>query len=166
MLLAALLLAGLQSSTITDDDQLPPAPQTAIVAGGKACIGATTDAAGQDARLTGWTPVTGGHKDATAHRGAVDGRIATHDGVRLTVSSGIDGGCVVQARADVAFDKARFLAELSNVAGTPIDGVKSSVDLPNGELMVVQVGGENGKTFVQLVVANQKGKHARVSKGN
>ena len=164
MLVAALLLAGAQSSTITSDDQLPPASQAAITAGATACIGATVDPAGQPARLEGWAATT----DAKAQNVGKEnkGRVVVRDNVRLVVKPGIDGGCVVQARASATFDKASFFTALSGVAGATIDGTKPTVYLPNGELMVVQVGGENGNTFVQLVVANPKGKHAHVAKGN
>ena len=163
ILAAALLFAAGQSSTITSDDQLPPAPQAAIVEGGKACIGATVDPDGEPARLAGWRAVT----DAKAQNVGKEneGRVVSRDNVRLVVKPGIDGGCVVQAAADASFDKARFLADLSSAAGTTIDGTKPTVDLPNGELMVVQVGDDEGKTFVQLVIANPNGKYAKKYKG-
>ncbi|WP_174291037.1 hypothetical protein [Sphingomonas bacterium] len=161
---AAAMLAVAQSSTVRRDDELPPATEVAILAGARACIGATVDPAGQDARLAGWPSVVGNDPDTSAD--GVARRVARKDGVLLTVKTGIDGGCVVQARGDVTFDKGVFLADLGRQASVAIDGAKPRVDLPNGEFMIVQIGGEAGKMFVQLVVANPKGKHAHVQQGN
>jgi hypothetical protein len=164
MLLAAALLFAAQSSTITDDAQIPPTSEAAILAGAKACVGATVDPAGQDARLAGWPSVTGNDPDKDPN--GIDKKVASKDGVRLVVKTGVDGGCVVQAQGNAQFDKAKFLADLSAQTGVTIDGTKPYVNLPNGELIVVQIGDDNGKTFVQLVVANQNGKYSKHPQGN
>jgi hypothetical protein len=153
---AALLLAP----QMTGGQALPPASEAAILAGAKACVGATVDPAGQDARLAGWPANIGNDADKAPDHASR--RLATRDGVQLVVKTGIDGGCVVDARSDSAFDKTRFFADLSAQTGVPVDGTKDHVDLPNGELMIVRVGGG----YVQLVVANPNGKHSKHPKGN
>lgn len=157
---AALLLAP----QIAGDVVLPPVSETALLAGVKACVGATVDPAGQDARLAGWPAVVGNDPD-TAKDGTAR-RVASKDGVQLVVKTGVDGGCVLRARLDPTIDKTVLFADIGKQVGVTIDPTQSRVDLPNGELMVVEVGGEGGKLFAQVVVANQNGKYAKKSKGN
>ena len=163
LLAAALMLAGPAAS---GDGDLAPASEAAILAGMKACIGATVDPAEQDARLAGWPSVIGNDPD-TAKDG-VARRVASKDNVRLVVKTGVDGGCVVQARGDAAFDEATFYRDLSAAVGVPVvtDPKKPVTNLPNGEMLVTQVAGSTGKIFVELVVANPNGKYAKQSKGN
>ncbi|WP_174287099.1 hypothetical protein [Sphingomonas bacterium] len=166
MILGAVLLAALQvGSAVTADGKLLPASEAAVLAGARACVGATVDPAGQDARLTGWPSVIG--SDADKDPSGAAKRVASKDGVRLVVATGVDGGCVVDARGDAAFGPTRFYADLGKQVGVTIDKAKPVVDLPNGELMVVQVGAEKGVQYIQLVVANRNGKYAKkYSKGN
>jgi hypothetical protein len=132
-----------------------PAPAAAIVAGGKACIGTTIDAAGQAARIAGWASVTGPEKD----KFHTDGDVVQRDNVMLIYKNGIDGGCVIVAKPDAALDTSKFYADLGSAIGTPIppgDGKQPPiVNLPNGELIIVVAT----PTVVTLVIANQAGKH-------
>jgi hypothetical protein len=160
---AALALLAVQSAS-GDRAGLAPATADAILAGASACVGATVDPAGQDARLAGWSAPTAAEAKAI-HTGS--GRQVSRENVVVTVKAGIDGGCVVQASAGPGFDKPAFYAALTQRIGVAASADKPVVTLPDGELMVVQAGDEGGKTFVQLVVANPNGKYAKkYSKGN
>lgn len=157
-LIALTALAAGQSLS-GDGSTLIPASEPAIVAGGKACIGATVDPAGQDGRLAGWQS-----NEPLAAGTHAKGQIVSRDNVLLIVKPGADGGCVVQARGDATFDKAKLFTDLSQMAGVPIDGTKATVSLPNGEIMIVQVGGDKGANMIQLVIANSK--HITHPQGN
>ena len=86
----------------------------------------------------------------------------------LIEKPGIDNGCVVMAQAAAGFDKAAFLASLGTAVAVPIatDPKNPVTKLPNGEILITQIGNDKGATFIQLVVANPNGKHAKQSQGN
>jgi hypothetical protein len=139
------------------------ASEKAILAGAKACIGATIDPAGEDSRLRGWANAPAN----VASDMKTDGRVLSRDNVMLVVKPGIDGGCVIVAKADATFEKAVFYSDLNALTGVPVssDPKQPMTTLPNGEMFIAVVGQDTSGTTVQLVVANPKGKYA-TSKGN
>lgn len=136
-----------------------PASETAIVAGSKACIGATVDPDGEDGRLAGWQAVP---VPPDAHP---FGTVLTRDNVLLSVKKGVDGGCFVMAKVDAAFDKTRFLSHLGQIAGVPVDG-RQPVNLSNGELMTVQADPAQAGGYVMVIMFNQHSKLFMHSQGN
>jgi hypothetical protein len=158
-MLPFLPLALLAQSAATPTSDPQPASEKAILAGAKACIGATVDPAGEDARLQGWAnapaEVTAGMK--------TDGRVLSRDNVMLIVKPGVDGGCVIVAKADARFEKAVFYSDLNALTGVAVssDPKQPVTNLPNGEMFIAVVGQDTSGTTVQLVVANPKGKYAK-----
>lgn len=156
---------------------LAPASTAAILDGASVCMGATVDRVELDKKLVGWTPAFAakaapaarapakGAKGAKGRKAPVKpvsstaGRIFSRDGVMLVVKSGIDGGCVVDAKADTAFDKKAFYGSLGQQLGVPVasdDPDKAPlVALANGESVKVVVTGDR---LVKLVFGRQSNK--------
>jgi len=166
---AAAALTVAAPAAADDGPDLQPAPQAAIVAGAKACLGTTVDPAGQAGRLAGWVSATpeqrkGMHADA-------DADIVTRDNVLIVYKTGADGGCVVMAKGDNAFDPATLYPQISAVVGVTVppptaDAKPTPVNLPNGELLVPVITPKTATEAANiiLVIANSAGKFAK--KGN
>ncbi|QDZ08479.1 hypothetical protein FPZ24_14195 [Sphingomonas panacisoli] len=139
--------------------KLQPAAEPSIVAAGKACVGVTADPDGQATRLTGWRPAT----TAEAKGVNSDGAIVMRDNIQLIYRTGSEGGCVVMANPDAAFDTAAFYADLGAAIGVPIatDPKNPVTKLPNGEVLVTVVTLEKDKRLVTLVVGNPNSEYAK-----
>ncbi|MBN8808634.1 MAG: hypothetical protein J0I47_10450 [Sphingomonas sp.] len=137
---------------------LQPAAERAIVAAAKACVGSTVDPAGQDARVAGWQDVT----PAKAGMTKADGRILVRDNVKLIYKTGLDGGCVVMAKPDAAFDATAFYGDVGKSLGVTVvtDPQNPVTNLPNGEVLIVQVVDKDGTRLAMIVVGNPKGNHS------
>jgi hypothetical protein len=152
----------LLAAQATGDDpvaKLQPAAEPAIVAAGKACIGVTADPAGQSARLTGWRPATPDErKDVKS-----DGAVMMRDNVLLIYRTGSEGGCVVMAKPDAAFDASAFYTDFGTAIGVPVvtDPKNPVTRLPNGEVLVTQITQQNDLRLVTLVVGNPNSNYAR-----
>ena len=162
---ALVLTAAPAAAEGPDYNSLAPAPEATIVAGGKACIGTTFDAAGQAARLSGWAPATPAQKEAMHTN---DANVVTRDNAMIAYKTGIVGGCVVIAKTGPAFDAAKFYTDLSTAIGVTVapdpSGQPAKVDLPNDELMVVLIARSDAGATVTLVVAHNA--EANAKKGN
>ena len=166
---AAALSAAAAPAAADDGPDLQPAPQAAIVAGAKACLGATVDPAGQTARLAGWTPATPEQRKGMSADSDAD--VVTRDNVLLAYKTGPDGGCVVMAKGDGAFDPATLYPQVSAVVGATVpppaaDAKPTPVALPNGEMIVPVITPKTATAAptIILVIANSAGKFAK--KGN
>jgi hypothetical protein len=160
LLLLAQTAAPASDNPVAD---LQPAAEPAIVAAGKACVGVTVDPAGQAARVTGWTDATPAQKGTTQ----TDGRILMRDNVKLIYKTGIEGGCVVMAKPDAAFDATKFYADLGKAIGQTVvtDPQNPVTNLPNGEVLITQVVDKDGTRLAMIVVGNPKSK-AATQEGN
>jgi hypothetical protein len=154
-----LLLLAAQATTGDPTANLQPAAEPAILAAGKACVGVTVDPAGQDARLAGWRSAT------TAERKDVksDGAIVTRDNVLLIYRPGTEGGCVVMAKPDAAFDAATFYTDLGAAVGTTVvtDEKNPVTNLANGEVLIVTIAQKDAFKLVTLVVGNPNSNYAK-----
>lgn len=166
---AAALLATAAPAAADDGPDLKPAPQATIVAGAKACLGTTIDPAGQAARFAGWAPAT--PEQRKGMNTDSDAALVTRDNVLIAYKTGKDGGCVVMAKADDAFDPATFYPQLGAAVGATVQPSATSaepvpVTLPNGELIVPVVTPRTATAAptIILVIANSAGKFAK--KGN
>lgn len=152
-----------------DGPDLQPAPQAAIVAGAKACLGATVDPAGQAGRLAGWTPASPEQRKGMSTDSDAD--VVTRDNVLIAYKTGQDGGCVVMARGDAAFDPATFYPQVGAAVGATVslpaaDAKPAPIGLPNGEMIIPIIAPKTATTAptIILVIANSAGKFAK--KGN
>jgi|GEM_PF-2367233 len=146
-----------------DGPDLKAAPQAAIIAGAKACLGTTVDPAGQPGRFAEWAAAT----PEQARGIKTDGAVVTRDNVMVVYKAGKDGGCVAMAKGDDAFDAKSFDAQLSATVGAVgIEPNGKPVSLPNGELLIVTVSPKTPEAAsnIVLVFANSAGKYAK--KGN
>ncbi|MGN6818240.1 MAG: hypothetical protein ACTHJR_06170 [Sphingomonas sp.] len=148
---------------------LQPAPQAAIVAGAKACLGTTVDPASQAARFAGWAPAT--PEQRKGMNTDSDANAVTRDNVLVAYKTGKDGGCVVMAKGDAAFDPATLYPLLSAALGATVpppaaDAKPAPVALPNGEMIIPVVTPKTATAAptIILVIANSAGKFAK--KGN
>lgn len=164
---AALIVAA--PAAADDGPDLQPAPQAAIVAGAKACLGATVDPAGQAARLAGWAPATPEQRKGMSTDSDAD--VVTRDNVVIAYKTGQDGGCVVMARGDAAFDPATFYPQVGGAVGAAVplpsaDAKPAPIALPNGEMIIPVITPKTATTAptIILVIANSAGKFAK--KGN
>lgn len=153
------LLLAAQATGDNPAANLQPAAQPAIVAAGKACVGVTADPAGQEARLAGWRPATPAERKDTKS----DGAIVMRDNVQLIYRTGSEGGCVVMAKPDTAFDTATFYTDLGTAVGATVvtDGKEPVTKLPNGEVLVTVVTLEKDVRLVTLVVGNPNSNYAK-----
>ena len=171
-ILASCAVAALAAATpaaADDGPDLQPAPQATIVAGAKACLGATVDPAGQTARLAGWTPATPEQRKGMSADSDAD--VVTRDNVLIAYKTGQDGGCVVMARGDAAFDPATFYPQIGAAVGATLppsmaDVKPAPVALSNGEMIIPIITPKTATTAptIILVIANSAGKFAK--KGN
>jgi len=156
-----LFLPLLLATAPADDPaaKLQPAAEPAIVAAGKACVGVTVDPAGQEARLTGWRPATPDERKGKK----TDGAVVMRDNVQLIDRTGSEGGCVVMANPDAAFDTTAFYSDLGAAIGVPIvaGGEEPVTKLPNGEVLVTVVTLEQDTRLVTLVVGNPNSNYAK-----
>ena len=166
---AAALSVAAAPAAADDGPDLQPALQAAIVAGAKACFGTTVDPAGQTARLAGWTPAT--PEQRKGMNADSDADVVTRDNVLIVYKTGPDGGCVVMAKGDNAFDSATLYPQVSAVVGATVppptaDAKPTPVNLPNGELLVPVITPKTATEAANiiLVIANSAGKFAK--KGN
>ena len=166
---AIALLFAATPALATDGPDLQPAPQVAIVAGAKACLGTTVDPASQAARFAGWTPATPEQRKGMNTDG--DANVVTHDNVLIAYKAGQDGGCVVMAEGDNAFDSATLYPQLSAALGATVPpsvagAEPTPVALPNGELIIPVITPKTATAApnIILVIANSAGKFAK--KGN
>ena len=153
-------LIALAAPAAADDmPATPPTAQANIIAGARACYGATSDAPADPARFAGWE-VVAPERRRQMH---ADGNVVTRGDVMIAYQLGRDGGCVVIARGDTAFDAATFYPQLSAVVGVTVaQGAQPGpVDLPDGELVIPVLSPPippAGPSIV-LVFANRAGKH-------
>lgn len=166
---AATLIVAAAPAVADDGPDLQPASQAAIVAGAKACLGATVDPAGQTSRLAGWSPATPEQRKGMSADSDAD--VVTRDNVVIAYKTGQDGGCVVMARGDTAFDPTTFYPQISAVVGANVpqpaaDAKPAPVALPNGEMIVPVITPKTASAAptIVLVIANSAGKFAK--KGN
>ena len=149
-----------------DDPDRPPAPQATIVAGAKACLGATVDPAGLTTRLAGWTPATSDQKQSANVDG--DANVVFRDNVMIAYKTGKEGGCVVMAVADTGFDPATFYPQVSTIVGATVlpNDKPAPITLPNGEILVSVISPKTATAApkIILVFANSAGQSAK--KGN
>lgn len=146
-----------------------PATAAAIVAGAKACLGATVDPAGQPARLAGWTPATPDQRKGMNI--GDDGELYVRDNVMIAYKPGTDGGCVVIARGSDTFDPMTFYPQVSAAVGAivqpPAAGAEPvPIALPNGETLIPVMTPKTATAAsnIILVIANSAAQSAK--KGN
>jgi hypothetical protein len=159
-----ILLAAPAAAEDGPDPQ--PAPQAAIVAGAKACLGSTIDSSGQTARFAGWTPATPDQKKSVNVDS--DGLVVVRDNVTIAFKTGAEGGCVVIAAAATDFDPATFYPQISTVVGATVQPAETPapITLPNGEIFIPVISPKTASAApkIILVFANSAGKFAK--KGN
>jgi len=160
-------IALLAAAPADDMPNLPPTTQAAIVAGAQACFGATLEPDPRPGRFAGWTPATSEQRNTMKS----DGIVVVRDNVMIAYQPGKDGGCVVLARSDAAFDAATFYPQLSAIVGASVvAGDKPApVNLPDGEIFIPVLSKAAAAAAptapdVILVFANSAGKYAK--KGN
>ncbi len=162
---AALFLAA-GPAAAEDGPDLQPAPQSAIVAGAKACLGTTVDPASQTTRLTGWAPATADQKKSANADG--DANVVFRDNVMIAFKTGADGGCAVIATADAGFDPATFYPQVSAIVGATVQPTDkpAPITLPNGEILVPVISPKTATEApkIVLVIANSAAQSAK--KGN
>ncbi len=167
--LAAALILAAAPAVAADGPDLQPAPQAAIVAGAKACLGATVDPAGQAARLAGWASATPDQRKGMNI--GDDGDLYVHDNVMIAYKPGKDGGCVVIAKGNDAFDPTTFYPQVSAVVGATVQQPAAGAEpvpiaLPNGEMIIPVVTPKTATAAsnIILVIANSAAQSAK--KGN
>jgi hypothetical protein len=159
----AMLILIAAPAAAADSPDLKPTSQAAIIAGAKACLGTTVDPVGQPGRFAEWVAAT----PEQARGMKTDGAVVTRDKVMVVYKTGKDGGCVVMAAGDDAFDAKSFTTQLSATVGAiGIEPNGKPVSLPNGELLIVTVSPKTPEAAsnIVLVFANSAGKYAK--KGN
>ena len=164
----ALFFAAVPAAA-ADGPDLQPAPQAAIVAGVKACLGATVDPAGQPTRLAGWASATPDQRK-NLNIGD-DGDLLVRDNVMIAYKPGKDGGCVVVASGNDAFDPTTFYPQVSAAVGATVQPPASGaapvpIALPNGEILIPVVTAKTATAAsnIILVIANSAAQAAK--KGN
>ena len=165
---AALILIAAPAAA-ADGPDLQPASQATIVAGAKACLGATVDPAGQPARFAGWTSATPDQRKSMNI--GDDGNLLVRDNVMIAYKPGKEGGCVVIARGNDTFDPTTFYPQVSAAVGgtvqPPAPGAQPApIALPNGEILVPVVTPKTATAApsIILVIANSAAQSAK--KGN
>lgn len=159
-MMSILLLLAVQAAD-NPAASLQPSAQADILAGTTACLGSTLNPDTRPARFSGWTPVAVDPKK----KPDPDGKFLTRGNVMIAYKPGDDGGCVVMARTDDAFDQAAFYTQLDVAVGAsvPRDGKSAPVALPDGEILIplITVRPAEPAPNIILVFANSAGKYAK-----
>jgi len=168
-IVVAVALVVATPAAAEDGPDLQPAPQAAIVAGAKACLGTTVDPASQASRFAGWAPAT--PEQRKGMNTDSDANAVTRDNVLVAYKTGKDGGCVVMAKGDAAFDPATLYPQISAAVGATVQPLAAGAEpapvaLPNGELIIPVITPKTATATptIILVIANSAGKFAK--KGN
>ena len=166
---AAALFFAAAPAAAADGPDLQPASQATIVAGVKACHGATVDPAGQPTRFAGWTSATPDQRKSL--NVGDDGELLVRDNVMIAYKAGKDGGCVVIARGNDAFDPTTFYPQVSAAVGATVQPPAPGagpvpIALPNGEMLIPVVTAKTATAAsnIILVIANSAAQSAK--KGN
>jgi hypothetical protein len=163
---AAAALILLAAPAAAADGDLLPAPQAAIVAGAKACLGSTIDPSGQAARFAGWVPATPDQKKSVNVDG--DGIVVVRDNVMIAFKTGADGGCVVIATAATDFNPATFYPQISTAVGATVQPAETPapVTLPNGEIFVPVISPKTASAAPKVILVFANGASKFAKKGN
>jgi hypothetical protein len=161
----AFILAAAPAAA-ADGPDLQPAPQATIVAGAKACLGATVDPAGLTARLAGWAPATPEQKKGVNVDG--DANVVFRDNVMIAFKTGTDGGCVVLAAADAGFDPATFYPQVSAIVGATVQPAETPapITLPNGEILVPVISPKTATAASKIILVFANSARQSAKKGN
>jgi hypothetical protein len=164
-LAVALAMIAVAAPAAADDmPTLAPAAQSAILDGAKACLGATLDPDTRPTRFADWTSATPEQRQGMK----TDGTVVTRANVMIAYKPGKDGGCVVMATSDAAFDATTFYPQLTAIVGATVAKTDkpAPVDLPDGELLVPVITAQTaaGTPNVILVFANRAGQYGKKGK--
>ena len=166
---AATLFFAAAPAAAADGPDLQPAPQATIVAGAKACLGATVDPAGQPARFAGWASATPDQRKGM--NVGDDGQLLVRDNVMIAYKAGADGGCVVIARGNDSFDPATFYPQVSAAVGATVQppasgGEPVPVALPNGEMIIPVVTAKTATAASNIILVFANSARQSAKKGN
>jgi hypothetical protein len=168
-MLAAVALVVATPATADDGPDLKPAPQATIVAGAKACLGATVDSAGQPTRFAGWASATPDQRKGM--NVGDDGDLFVRDNVMIAYKPGKDGGCVVIAMGNDSFDPTTFYPQVSAAVGVTVQppapgAAPAPIALPNGEIIIPVVTAKTATAASKIILVFANSARQSAKKGN